>query len=478
MSEKNPTFVILGATGDLTRRLLFPAIYRLFVQREWTANQIVGYAMENWDRNRFLDHLKTNLKTFVSDFDEKTWQDLASRIQYQPGDLTADSLKELQHYVKDDAIFYLGLPPQLFADAAQGLGQAHLNQPPDPNSFRRIVIEKPFGWDLQSAQALGRALSPWWQEDQVFRIDHFLGKDTVQNVLVFRFINRLLGSIWDSQHIAQVQITYAETLGLEGRWRYYDQAGALRDMLQNHLMQLFTLVAMEPPSEWDADILHNHKAEVLRAVRLILPEQVDDFAVAGQYTAGQVGGKLVGGYTEEEGIKEDSRTETYAALKLYVDNWRWSGVPFYLRSGKRMARDYAEIGVQLKSVPDKLFGAGLSNWLVFRMKPDEAIDLVMWAKKPGMELSTEEVVLTAPYKKAGEEDYSAYEQLLLDVLKGDQSAFPRLDEVEQSWRIVDPVLEAWKGKKPEPYKAGSDGPLAQDRLMDGQLSWKPLGNPF
>ena len=477
MPEKNPTFVILGATGDLTRRLLFPAIYRLFVQNEWPVHQIVGYAMEKWERSQFLDHLHTNLKAFVTDFDENKWEKLADTIQYQSGDLTANSLKTLRNFVPGGAIFYLGLPPQLFADAARGLGEANLNRPPDSGSFRRIVIEKPFGWDLESAQALGQALSPWWQEDQVFRIDHFLGKDTVQNVLVFRFINRLLASIWDSQHIAQVQITYAETLGLEGRWRYYDQAGALRDMLQNHLMQLFTLVAMEPPSEWDADILHDHKAEVLRAVRLIPSEHVDDFAVAGQYTAGEVEGKEVLAYTEEEGIQADSLTETYAALKLYVDNWRWSGVPFYLRSGKRMARDYAEIGVQLKSVPEKLFGAGLSNWLVFRMKPDEAIDLVMWAKKPGMELSTEEVVLTAPYKKAGERDYSAYEQLLLDVLKGDQSAFPRFDEVEESWRIVDPVLKSWKTQKPALYRAGSDGPSAQDGLMEGNLTWKSLEDP-
>ncbi|WP_020376035.1 glucose-6-phosphate dehydrogenase [Sulfobacillus thermosulfidooxidans] len=474
MNQTGSTFVILGATGDLTRRLLFPAIYRLFVQGEWNAGQIVGYAMENWDRSRFLQHLETNLKIFVADFDPEQWAQLQTRIAYQSGDLTAQSLSALKTYVTQDAIFYLGLPPQLFAEAAQGLGKAGLHQPPSSTGFRRLVIEKPFGWDLASAKELGSALAPWWAESQVFRIDHFLGKDTVQNVLVFRFINRLLASIWDSQHIAQVQITYAETLGLEGRWQYYDKAGALRDMLQNHLMQLFTLVAMEPPSEWDADILHNHKAEVLRAVRSIPLDQVADFAVAGQYTAGKVNSQAVPGYRQEDGIRADSMTETYAALKLYVDNWRWHGVPFYLRSGKRMAADYAEIAVQLKAVPAKLFGAGLSNWLVFRMKPEEAIDLVMWAKKPGMDVDTEQLILTAPYKKSQESDYSAYEQLLLDVLKGDQSAFPRFDEVEEAWRIVDPVLQAWANQKPEEYPAGSEGPAAQDRLMDGPFSWRPL----
>jgi glucose-6-phosphate 1-dehydrogenase len=284
-------------------------------------------------------------------------------------------------------------------------------------------------------------------------------------------------SVWNGAHIAQVQITYAETLGLEGRWQYYDKAGALRDMLQNHLMQLFALVAMEPPNEWDSTDLHNHKAEVLRAVRHIGPSDVDSFAVSGHYTGGSIGNKKVPGYHEEEGIPKKSGTETYAALKFYVDNWRWHGVPFYLRSGKRMAANYAEIAVQLKPVPLKLFGAGLADWLVFRMKPDEAIDLVMWAKKPGLELDTEQVVLTAPYNQAGESDYSAYEQLLLDVMKGDQSAFPRFDEVEEAWRIVDPVLKAWEHQEPEPYGAGSDGPEGQQRLMDPGLAWRPLGQP-
>ena len=474
MDRAQCSFVILGATGDLTRRLLFPAIYRLFARQEWTADRIVGYAAENWDRTRFLAHLEAGLKAFVPDFDPDKWAKLQEHIQYLSGDLTAAKFAALKPYIPENAIFYLALPPQLFAEAAQGLGKAGFNQPHGSARFRRIVIEKPFGWDFDSAQHLGEALANWWTEDQIFRIDHFLGKDTVQNVLVFRFINRLLASIWDSQHIAQVQITYAETLGLEGRWRYYDQAGALRDMLQNHLMQLFTLAAMEPPSEWDADILHNHKAEVLRAVRPIPPDQLADFAVAGQYTPGQMLGQMVPGYTQEEGINPGSRTETYAALKFYVDNWRWHGVPFFLRSGKRLACDYAEIAVQLKSVPEKLFGAGLSDWLVFRMKPHEAIDLVMWAKRPGIGLNTEQIILTAPYKKVGEEDYSAYEQLLIDVLEGDQSVFPRLDEVQEAWRIVDPVLKGWQAQKPEPYAAGTSGPKEQDRLMAGTLSWRPL----
>lgn len=471
------TVVILGATGDLTRRLLFPAIYHLYAEKEWVPTRIIGYAMEDWTQEKFTSHLEENLRQFVSDFDEKLWNKMKTFVSYQQGDLTPESLKVLVPQVQESAVFYLGLPPQLFPAAGTGLGQAGLNNASEGN-WRRLVIEKPFGWDLPSAEALGQALAPWWKENQIFRIDHFLGKGAAQNVLVFRFVNRLVESIWDSAHIAQVQITYAESLGVEGRWRYYDKAGALRDMLQNHLMQLFALMAMEPPIEWDADDLHNHKAEVLRAVRHIGPDEVDSYAVAGQYTSGRVGGKYVPGYHDEEGIPKTSGTETFAALKFYVDNWRWHGVPFYLRSGKRIAADYAEIAVQLKPVPAKLFGEGLADWLVFRMKPDNAIDLVMWVKKPGLEVDTEQVILTAPYNKAGETDYSAYEQLLLDVMKGDQSAFPRFDEVKEAWRIIDPILKAWTQKAPESYDAGSQGPLGQDRLMDGGHAWRQLGQQY
>lgn len=475
MGDKRMSVVILGATGDLTRRLLFPAIYHLYAHGEWVPTSIIGYAMEDWSQDKFCGHIEENLKRFVADFDPAVWAKLKAFVFYQPGDLTADSLSRLKSQVEGPAVFYLGLPPQLFAQAAQGLGQAGLNE--EIAGWRRLVIEKPFGWDLASAEELGKSLEPWWKEGQIFRIDHFLGKDTAQNVLVFRFINRLLESIWNGAHIAQVQITYAETLGLEGRWQYYDKAGALRDMLQNHLMQLFALVAMETPSEWNALNLHNHKAEVLRAVRKIGEGEVDRYAVAGQYTSGLIQEKAVPGYTQEEGIPQSSTTETFAALKFYVDNWRWHGVPFYLRSGKRMAADYAEIAVQLKPVPLKMFGEGLADWLVFRLKPDEALDLVMWAKKPGLELKTEQVILTAPYKKAGEDDYSAYEQLLLDVLKGDQSAFPRFDEVEEAWKIVDPVLKAWSRQSPQTYAAGSLGPEGQNRLMDSGLAWRGLEMP-
>lgn len=313
-----------------------------------------------------------------------------------------------------------------------------------------------------------------WAEDQIYRIDHFLGKETAQNVSVFRFVNRFLESIWNASHISHVQITFAETLGVEGRWQYYDRAGALRDMLQNHLLQLFTLVAMEPPSVWSAVDMHNHKAEVLRAVRSIPPEEVSQFAVRGQYGGGLLQGTAVKAYRGEDGISPQSTTETYAALKLYVDSWRWHGVPFYLRSGKRMASDYAEIAVALRPVPAGLFGHGLENWLVFQMHPEETIDLVAWAKKPGVDLQTRQVILSTPYRKAGEHEFSAYEQLLIEILKGDQSAFPRHDEVEEAWRIVDPIITAWQSGEPEMYAAGGEGPATQNGLMEPGHVWRPL----
>lgn len=469
-----PVFVILGATGDLAYRLLLPAIYRLFLAGRWHSS-VVGLAPDDWDDAHFQERAQDGLRQFVAEFSEESWSQFRTRLSYKRGELSADGVSVLKSAVGDGAaIFYLALPPALFGQAAQALAQAGLNQA--AHAVRRLVIEKPFGHDLDSARALRQALHDGWEEDQIYRIDHFLGKETAQNLLVFRLTNRFLASIWDAEHIRSVQITYAESLGLEGRWRYYEHAGALRDMLQNHLMQLFTLVAMDPPSVWSADALHNHKVEVLRAVRPIDPDQVDQRAVRGQYGAGSQGDRTIVGYRQEPHVAPGSTTETFAALKLNVDNWRWHGVPFYLRSGKRMQRDYAEVAVQLKEVPRGLFGAGLRNWLVFRMKPDERIDMVVWAKEPGLTLKTRPRVLSTPYRRADEMEYSAYEQLLLAVLQGDRTPFPRYDEVEEAWRIVDPVLKAWQSGEPERYPAFSTGPSGQDRLMDPDTSWRGLGD--
>ncbi|PZA06668.1 MULTISPECIES: glucose-6-phosphate dehydrogenase [unclassified Meiothermus] len=473
--QQPSTLVILGATGDLTRRLLMPALYRLHALGHLEGLSIVGYAVEGWSREEFVAHLEEGLRQFVLGFDTARWGALAARIDYCSGDLSAENLSVLKGRLTPSAVFYLALPPNLFGLAAEGLGQAGLSR--EEGGYRRLVVEKPFGYDLASAEALHAQIHHFWAEKQVYRIDHFLGKETVQNLLVFRFANRFLEPIWNAQHIAQVQITYAETLGLEGRWRYYDQAGALRDMLQNHLMQLFTLVALEPPSIWDAEVLREHKVEVLRAVRPIPAEQVDSFAVRGQYTAGSLRGQEVPGYVQEAHIPPTSTTETFAALKLFVDNWRWRGVPFYLRSGKRLCADYAEVAVQFHEVPARFFGpkAPGSNWLVFHMQPRKSLELQAWAKIPGLALEAQPVALEAPYEQPGEASYSAYEGLLLDALQGDQAHFLRFDEVEWSWRILEPVLQAWKSGQPEPYPAGSEGPAGMARLMDEGHVWRPLG---
>ena len=474
---KQITMVILGATGDLTRRLLAPALYRLHTIGKLPNLAIHGYAVEDWSSEHFRDHIHESLKAFARDFREDDWPGFATHLSYTKGDITAAQLTQLKDQVKGPVLFYLALPPQLFAQAAQGLGQAGLAD--EGQGWRRLVVEKPFGWNLASAEALRQSLHTTWQESQILRIDHFLGKETVQNLMVFRFANRFLEPVWNSDHIAQVQITAAETLGLEGRFRYYDSAGALRDMLQNHLMQLFTLTAMEPPSVWDGEVLRDHKVEVLRSVRPIEAGRVNRHAVRGQYVAGQGAGQKVPGYLEEKGIPGNSITETFAALKLYVDNWRWRGVPFYLRSGKRLAADYWEIAIGFKEVPARLFETASiepipANWLVFRMKPDECIDLVAWAKEPGLEVKTRKVVLSTPYKLAGDVEFSAYEQLLLDAFEGDRSHFLRSDEVEWAWRILDPVISAWESGNPGLYVAGSQGPDAQNRLLEDGHVWRKI----
>ena len=475
-----PTAVILGATGDLVRRLLLPALYRLHVAARIPELRILGCAVEDWSRDRFLAHVEENLQRFTGPVDSVAWDDLARRIEYCPGDLTPAGLRAVAATVQGPAVFYLALPPGLFGQAAKALGEVGLAA--ETGGWRRLVVEKPFGHDLESAHDLRRDLHEHWQERQVFRIDHYLGKETVQNLVVFRFANRFLEPLWNSGQVEQVQITVAESLGLEGRYRYYDGAGALRDMIQNHLMQLFALCAIEPPPVWDADVLREHKVEVLRAVRPIPLQQVGAHAARGQYGAGRLGDTDVPGYAEEDGIPPGSRTETFAAIKLFVDNWRWKGVPFYLRSGKRLAADLSEIAVKFKEVPVHLFReSGVTalpaNWIVFRIRPDECIDLIALAKRPGLEMAARPVTLQAHYRAAGEQEYSAYEQLLLDVLEDDRTHFLRDDEVEWAWRVLDPVLRAWREGTPEAYTPGSDGPHSQADLLEPGHAWRPIAAP-
>ncbi len=466
--------VILGATGDLTQRLLMPALYRLHQLGYARDLKITGYAIEDWSEQRFRDHIQKALHTFVPDYKAEEGQEFCAGLDYITGSLEAGQMKEIGHRIKGSALFYLALPPPLFGTAAVALGEAGLARTSE--GWRRLVVEKPFGTDLASAEELRKKIHSQWAEENILRIDHFLGKETTQNLMVFRFANRFLEPLWNSAHIAQVQISCPETLGVEHRAAYYDHAGALRDMLQNHLMQLFCLTAMEPPSSWDAEVLRDHKVEVLRAVVPFNEHTVCSWAARGQYTGGKIGSEEVLAYHQEPGIPGDSNTETFAALRFEINNWRWQGVPFYLRSGKRMASNCSEIAVQFRQVPDALPDgkAAPSNWMVFRLQPQESLNLVATAKKPGMEFATHTVVLTASYAQGSAKEFSAYEQLLMDAIDGNRSHFLRFDEVEWAWRLLDPVLRAWSKGSPEEYAAGSEGPASQNRLLMPGHEWRPV----
>ena len=478
------TLVIVGASGDLTRRLLFPAVHRLIaLGRIPVSTRIVGYAIDDWSTAAFLDHLRQGVADFGDGVDETAWAAISANTTYVAGDLDASKMAGLVPLVTGPAVIYLALPPALFGPAASALGACGLAD--ESSGWRRLVIEKPFGIDSASAVALQTELTKQWNEGQLYRIDHFLGKDSVQNLMVFRLANRFVESVWNLNSVSQVQITAAETIGLEGRWRYYDKAGALRDMVQNHLMQLFAITAMEPPSVWEPEVLREHKVEVLRSVRRAAPADIGQSAVRGQYTAGVEAGLAVGasdaapvvGYLEEENIAPTSTTETYAAVRLWVDNWRWQGVPFYLRSGKRMSGDVTEIALELRPPPTALFGAepAPGNWIVLRLRPDETIEIHAVAKKAGLGLATEQIVLTATDQAAGGSEYSAYEQLILDALAGDRSMFIRGDEAAQAWAIVQPVIDAWSaGGVPAPYASGTDGPPAPNGFFTEGRQWRSI----
>jgi len=472
--SNSPTLVVLGASGDLAARLLFPALLSLERRERLEGLRVIGYARQDWTSEQFHANLRAAIDRDSADYDEKYFERFIDRIDFHGGDLSVDSLRVLNGVLDGPAIFYLALPPGVFADAAETIAQAGLAD--ETNGWRRLVIEKPFGTDLTSAIALNEQLQKGWREDQIFRIDHFLGKETVQNILVFRFANRFVEPVLRADHVDEIQITVAETLGVEGRSRYYDGIGALRDMIQNHLVQMMTFSTMEPPSLWDAEMLRDHKVEVLKAVRAIDPE-VD--AVRGQYSAGLVEGQPRLAYRAEPGVDPASRTDTFAALRLHLDTWRWEGVPILLRSGKRLAAKAHEVAFRFKEPPTRLFrhtplAHPDPNWLVFRMSPTECTELVMRTKQPGLDLEARESILRAEYTTKDDREASAYEQLLLDVLNGDHTPFLRFDEVEWSWRIVDPVLKAWTSGTPEDYVAGSDGPSGQHRFLGAGHAWRSL----
>lgn len=482
--------VVFGATGDLTARKLMPALYNLSRERMLPGGfSVVGFARRDWDDDRFRAQMKEAVQRHSREpLREDLWDGFARHLHYVRG-----SFDDIDAYVRlgerlakqDDAhgaagnrLFYLATPPDAYIPIAQRIGEAGLSRGGPGGGWARIVVEKPFGQDLASARRLDQALGLVFRERQIYRIDHYLGKETVQNILVFRFGNGIFEPIWNRNYVDNVQVSVAETVGIEGRGNYYESAGALRDMVQNHVLQVLSLVAMEPVASFRGDAVRDEKAKVFHAIRPIA--DIERETVRGQYTAGAILGTKVPGYRDEDGVSPESQTETYAALRLEIENWRWAGVPFYLRAGKRLPKRATEVAITFKTAPLQLFremgGDVLTpNLLVLRIQPDEGISVRFGAKVPGTRSDVRPVNMDFRYGTSfGVDSPEAYERLLIDAMIGDATLFTRWDGVESAWALLDPVLEGWKqGLAPlEMYEAGTWGPTcAQDLLEREGREW-------
>ncbi|MEP6921365.1 MAG: glucose-6-phosphate dehydrogenase [bacterium] len=485
--------VIFGATGDLTKRKLLPALYRLSLQRLIPAEfAIVGVARQPMTDDEFRARMREALVEFGdAPLDEGAWDSFAAGLFYVSGDFNDAAIYEQlksrletidqERKTGGNRLYYLATAPEFFGLLAKELGEAKLARP-KKGSWVRLIVEKPFGHDLASAQALNRELSKVFDEKQLYRIDHYLGKETVQNLLVFRFANSIFEPLWNRQYIDSIQITNAETVGVEGRGAYYEKAGVLRDMIQNHVFQVTSMIAMEPPGSLTANSVRDEKFKAMQSVRSFPDDRIDELAVRGQYGPGTVLGETVPGYREEQGVDPASSTESFVALKLYFDNWRWADVPFYIRSGKRLAKRVTEIAIEFKKVPHRLFvntDAPLeSNILVIRIQPNEGITLRFGVKLPGRVMRIRWVNMDFRYGSSfGAKPPEAYERLLLDCMLGDSTLFARRDMVERGWEIVTPILKAWAQPAQDfsNYEAGSWGPKAVYELMerDGRR-WRKL----
>ena len=492
--------VIFGASGDLTQRKLLPALYNLFLDQLLPENfAIVGFARSAVTSEAFREQAREAINQYSrrGPVEETVWPEFARRLVYHQGQYDdPESFRQLQQFQAEvdeelgagcSWLYYLSTPPSAYADIARCLKEAGLSgvcrKPP---CWSRLVVEKPIGRDLESAVQLHEALAQSSEESDTYRIDHYLGKETVQNILVMRFANGIFEPIWNHKHVDHVQITVSETNGMGSRGGYYDGVGALRDMIQNHLLQLLCLTAMEPPHNLGADAIRDEKLQILQALRPIPADRVDEFAVRGQYDEGLVNGEPVKGYRREEKVDPESFTETFVALKCYIDNWRWSGVPFYLRTGKRLSNRAAVISVFFKDVPPILFNRNPArplepNVLSIRIQPNEGISLQIGSKMPGPQVEVRPVTLDFGYSSvfaAGTPE--AYERLLLDVMLGDATLFMRRDEVEVAWSFISPILEAWRAPPRDDfpnYMSGSWGPALADEMLyrDGRR-WKKTAN--
>jgi len=482
--------VIFGASGDLTKRKLLPAVYTLFKERLVPPNfSVVGFSRSPMSDDEFRSKMRNGVEEFGGPVDTATWQEFAAGLKYISGDphhseayaklTSVFSELDRERGTGGNRVYYLAVPPSSFQPIVRNLqaaGLAHSDQ-----GWARLIIEKPFGHDLESAKALNCELGKVFREEQIYRIDHYLGKETVQNLLVFRFANGIFEPIWNRRYVDHVQITAAETLGVENRASYYEEAGALRDMVQNHMLQLLAMTAMEPPVAFDAETVRAEKVQVLRAIRPLCSEDAPYCGVRGQYGPGRIGGDKVAGYRQEPGVNPNSNTETFAAVKLQIENWRWAGVPFYLRAGKRLAGHTTEIAVQFKQPPLRLFEGTRDippNQIVVRIQPAEGIALRFSAKRPGPATRVRDVNMDFRYSTSfGMASANAYERLLLDCMLGDPTLFASSRFVELGWSLLTPMLDAWKNNPADfpNYAAGSWGPAAADKLMDYGQSWRNPG---
>jgi len=502
------TMVIFGALGDLCRRKLLPAIYQLMA--ESLVNEefaVLGVGRDDtMTDDTFRDHMRRALAESdeVNGVDDALWEALCRRLFFVSADLTTPEdymqvgkrLSEIEIARRPEErnrLFYLAVPPSVFEPIVRNLsgsGLAPRTRTYDDRPWYRIVVEKPFGRSLESAQQLNDLLLSMFAEHQTYRIDHYLGKETVQNVLVLRFANSIFEPLWNRQWVHHVQITAAETVGVEDRGKYYEEAGVLRDMFQNHLLQLLTLTAMEPPPQMSANAVRDEKVKVLKSIRWLSPETINGNAVRAQYTAGTIKGTAARGYLEEPSVDPESTVPTFAAVRLFVDNWRWNGVPFYLRSGKRLKKRVSEIAVQFRTPPHLMFGHGSEalrpNTLVMRVQPNEGVSLNFEVKVPGAAVALTSAIEIAPvdmdfdYAAAfGESAAPAYETLLLDVMIGEATLFTRSDEVEAAWRVIDPLIKHWETHRPKrmpTYAAGSWGPREADELIEQDgMEWREPG---